>query len=212
MTTAVPNYDLKFYELLMGNLSIEDFEDFVYSDTNLEKQLREGIYLQLISFDFKDKFAKEKLINLIKTKIIQDGKFETWKLKTILNDFLNQPERIDINLDKLYNLYCGKYEENKARKYEYKFLGNLGLNYLFWANESYLQTNYGDNWRTEYNIQKTEFDFYHKQLQNFATEILSAIESKEIEILDDGTYRISTELKHKLETDKIYELKHPNKK
>ncbi|WP_162794019.1 hypothetical protein [Runella rosea] len=206
------NNKIEFYKFLNGDKSVEDLENFIYSQPDLEQQLGSETYFNLIELNFKDKYNIAKLPDLIKTRIIEEGQFETWKLKRILNDFLTQPEKTDLNLDKIYHLYCGVYQENGERRYEYKFLGNLGLNYLHWTGEGYLKTFYGDNWKAEYEKCSTEFEFYHKQLKNFATEILSAIDSKEIEILNDGTYRISNDLKNKLETDEIYKLIHPNEK
>lgn len=212
MTTVSDNNKLEFYKFLNGDKSVEDLENFIYSQPDLEQQLDSETYLNLIELNFKDKYDKAKLPELIITRIIEEGQFETWKLKRILNDFLTQPEKIDLNLDKIYHLYYGVYQDNGKRKYEYKFLGNLGLNYLHWTDEGYLKTFYGDNWEAAYEKCSTEFKFYHEQLKDFATEILLAIDSKEIEVLNDGTYRISGDLKNKLETDDIYKIKRPNEK
>ena len=54
-------------------------------------------------------------------------------------------------------------------------------------------------------------EFYQVQLKPFAEEILNALNDDNIQILNDGTYIIKEELKSKLETDNIYELKHPIK-
>lgn len=212
MKTVSDKNKIEFYKFLNGDKSVEDLENFIYSQPDLEQQLDSETYLNLIKLNFKDKYDKAKLQDLIKNRIIEEGQFETWKLKRILNDFLTQSEKTDFNLYKIYHLYCGVYQDNGKRKYEYKFLGNLGLNNLHWADEGYLKALYGDNWKAEYEKCSTEFEFYHKQLKNFAIDILSAIESKGIEILNDGTYRISSDLKSKLETQEIYRLKHPNEK
>jgi hypothetical protein len=212
MTTVSEKNNTEFYKFLYGEKSIEELEKFIYTQQNLEQQLGSETYLSLIELNFKDKYEKEKLIDIVRNKIIDEGQFETWKLKRILNDFLTQPEKMDLNLDKIYHLFCGIYQDNGQRKYEYKFLGNLGLNYLYWTEEGYLKTHYGDNWKTEYEKCKSEFVFYHEQLKNIASEILLAIDINEIEILNDGTYRISHDLKNKLETDEIYKLKHKNEK
>ena len=53
----------------------------------------------------------------------------------------------------------------------------------------------GDNWKIEYGKCSTEFEFYHEQLKGFAAEIISAIDNKEIEIFNDGTYTITDDLK-----------------
>ncbi len=212
MMTVSENNKTKFYKFLNGDSSIEDLENFIYLQTDLEQQLDSETYLNLIEMNFKDKYVKAKLQEFIRNKIIEEGKFVTWKLKNILNDFLAQPEKTDLNLDKIYHLYCGVYQENGPRKYEFKFLGNLGLNYLHWTDEGYLKTHYGDNWKTEYEKCKSEFGFYHEQLKDFATEILFAIDNKEIEIFNEGTYRITKDLKNKLEISEIYKLKHLEKK
>jgi len=212
MKTVSDNNKIEFYKFLNGEKSIEELENFIYSQPDLEQQLGNEIYLNLVELNFKDKYDGAKLLDIIKNRIIEEGNFETWKLKRILNDFLNEPEKTDINLDKIYHLYCGVYKENGQRKYEFKFLGNLGLNYLHWTDKSYLKTNYGENWKAEYEKCSTEFEFYHEQLKDFAKEILFAINSKKIEIFDDGTYIISTDLKSRLETEEIYKLKHPNEK
>jgi hypothetical protein len=201
-----------FYKLLTLEKSIDDFERFIYTQKDIENQLGKDTFFNLIKLNFKDKYEQAKLVELIKSKIIEEGQFETWKLKTILNDFLSQPKKTDLNLDKIYHLYCGVYQENGARKYEYKFLKNLRLNYLYWANEGYLKTHYGNIWESEYTKYQNEFIFYHEQLKKFATEILLAIDNKDIEILNNGTYKISDDLKSQPESEKIYILMHPNKK
>jgi hypothetical protein len=75
-----------------------------------------------------------------------------------------------------------------------------------------MKANYGDNWKQEYERSFNDFEFYLEQLKPFAKEILSALNTDQIVILNDGTYTISDDLKSKLETDEIYKLKHPNEK
>ncbi|MBL7787636.1 MAG: hypothetical protein JNM36_17145 [Chitinophagales bacterium] len=184
--------------------------NFIYSQSDLEQQIGEETYLTLISLNVKDKYAGTIMSGLIQDKIIEAGAFETWKLKKVLTDFLTQPEKLDIHLDKIYQLYCGIYQGDEPRKYEYTFLGNLALNFLYWTEKGYLETFYGDNWKSKYEEVTTKFEFYHKQLKGFATQILLAIDNKEIEILNDGTYTITDELKRKLEPTTYYVLKEPN--
>ena len=211
MKTLTDKNKIEFYKFLEREKSVEELENFIYSQTDIEKQLDKEIYLNLIEINFKDEYDKAKLLDLIMTKIIKQGEFETWKLKRVLKHFLSQPEKIDLNLEKIYDLYCGIYHENGKILYEYKFLGNLALNYLYWVEEGYLKTHFGENWKSEYAKCQNEFKFYYDQLKDFAIEIVFAIENKQIEILDNGTYKISDELKNKIESDKIYNLKHPNK-
>ena len=187
-------------------------ENFIYKHSDLEHELDRDTYLELISLDFNDKCVIATLPDFIKRKIIDEGQFETWKLRNVLNALLTDPKNLHIHLDKLYHLYCGIYHDTGERRYEFKFLGNLGLNYLYWVDEGYMKANYGDKWKQEYERSFNDFEFYHEQLKPFAKEILSALDTKQIIILNDGTYKISDELKTKSETEKIYKLKHPDKK
>lgn len=212
MTKLSDENKIEFYKFLNGSISVPDLEEFIYNHPELEQQLDKGIYLELISLDFKDKYVIATLADYIKKKIIEEGQFETWKLRNVLNDFLTDPNNLHIYLDKLYHLYCGVYQDNGQRRYEFKFLTNLGLNYLYWVDEGYMKANYGNNWKQEYERSFKDFAFYHEQLKPFAKEILSALDTKQIVVLNDGTYTISDELKSKLETDQIYKLKHPDEK
>jgi len=199
---------IEFFKFINGDNTISDLEKFIFSRIELEHQIDSETYLTLISLNFEENFDYAKLLTLVKNKIIEAGEFESWKLKKILTEFLIQPHKIDVNLDKIYHLYYGIYQENTERKYEFKFLGNLALNYLFWAEEGYLKTHYGHNWKSEYKKCAMNFDFYFEQLKDFASEILIALDKKEIEILNDGNYKITDDLKKRLETDEIYTLKH----
>lgn len=209
MKTVSDYNKIEFYKFLNGDTSVEELENFIYTDPDLEKQLGSETYLNLIELNFKDKYDRQKLLNLIKNDIIDEGQFEAWKLKIILNSFLSDIDNIHKYLNKLYRLYFGIYHVNGQRRYEYKFLSNLALNYLYWVDEGYMRANFGDNWESEYSNCFSHFEYYHKQLKPFANEILTALNDNKIQILNDGTYLITEDLKVKLETETIYTLKHP---
>lgn len=200
---------IEFFKFLNGDISISDFENFIYNTTDLEQQLDENIYFELISNDFKDKNVITRLSNLIKKEIIEEGQFETWKLRQVLKALINDSQNLPFYLDKLYHAYCGIYQDKEKRKYQLKFLANLGLNYLYWIDEAYMKVNYKDRWKQEYDKSLQNLEFYHQQLKPFAEEVLSALDNMDIVILNDGNYQIKDELKSKLETDKIYTLEHP---
>ena len=212
MTRLSDENKKEFYKFLNGETTVSELENFIYKHSDLEQELDRDTYLELISLDFNDKYVIARLTDFIKRKIIEEGHFETWRLRNILNAFLTDANNIQIHLDKLYHLYCGVYLDTGERRYEFKFLSNLGLNYLYWVDEGYMKANYGNNWKQEYERTFNNFEFYHEQLKPFAKEILLALNANKIIISNDGTYKISDDLKEKLETDKIYELKHPDKK
>jgi hypothetical protein len=211
MRTISDDNKTQFYKYLSADNSISDLENFIYKQSDLEQQLGNETYFDLINFNFKDKNTN-RLKDFLFGHIIDEGQFETWKLKTLLIDFLADSTKIDIYLDKFYHLYCGVYQDSGQRKYAFKFLGNLGLSYFWWLEEGYLKITFGDNWKREHDKSIEDFEFYHKQFQPFATEILSALEDGRIQIFSKGTYSITDDLKNKLETDEIFKLEHPNEK
>jgi len=87
----------------------------------LEQELDRDTYFELISLDFKDKYVTATLPDLIKRTIVDEGEFETWKLREVLGSFLADPKNLHHHLDKLYHLYCGVYHGVGERKYEFKF-------------------------------------------------------------------------------------------
>lgn len=212
MTKLSDENKIEFYKFLNADIPVSELEKFIHRHSDLEQELDKETYLELISLDFKDKHVIATLPDFIKKNIIEQGQFETWKLRNVLNTFLTDPKNLHIHLNELYRLYCGIYQGDNQRKYEFKFLGNLGLNYLYWVDEGYMRANYGDNWKHEYERSFNDFAFYHEQLKPFAKEILSALDTMQIRILNNGTYTISDSLKSKLETDQIYKLKHPDEK
>ena len=152
-----------FYKYLNSDIDIIEFEQFVYQQKELEFKLAENVYFDLISFDFNEKYANENLRKLLLKQIVDEGSFETWKLKTVLQNFINQPNRTHENLNSLYELYCGSLKDDGQRKFEFKFLANLGLNVLYWIDEGYMKFSYGDNWMEDYKKAVIEVKFYHGQ-------------------------------------------------
>jgi hypothetical protein len=119
----------------------------------------------------------------------------------LLANFITDVKNAPKYLDKIYNLFLGQYQENGNRIYEYRFLGDLGLNYFYWLEESYLKANYGEKWKDEYEklIQNKEVESEHKKLKPTAELILKSLKNNQIEINDNGTYKITENLKERLE-------------
>lgn len=199
---------IEFYKFLNRELTLSDFEEFVYSENSLEQELDNDFYLELIGFNFKDKNAREQLEDLIFDRFLTEAEFETWRLQRLLNKFIETEVDIDKKLDNFYSMYCSTYDRQGEFVNGYRFLGHLGLNYFHWMDEGYLKTNYGSRWKEELEKTYEDFEYYHSQLKPIATKILRALEIKEIEIKKFGEYLISDDLKFDLESDKIFKLKH----
>ncbi len=198
---------VKFYQFLVGKIGIAEFEKWIYSNSSLEIEIGENSYMDLISFDFKDKSANE-ILKVFISEIVQIGDFEKWKITNKLREFIDSPERTKDLLNDLYLLFSGLPNDNSNEPKGYKFLQNLGLNYLHWMDEDYLKTCHGDKWTDYYEKYEKEIPLYYKQLVPIARLILSAFQKAEIEIINKGQYVISDSLKEQLESDKVFELRH----
>lgn len=202
---------IKYFQFLNGQIPATELEQEIYSSAELEKALDNRTYIELISLDFQNNSDIEKLKTLLRTNVIEEGEFQTWKVRQILTSFLEDPINLNIYLNSLYHLYCGEYNDSGKRKYEFRFLSNLALNTLFWMDEAYMKANYSDNWENEYRKAFEDFKFYHKQLSPFAEEIIRALDKNQIVIFNDGTYEIKDELRKKLEGNQVYVLEHPDR-
>ena len=68
-----------FFNVMSKRMSIEVFEQWVYTDQELEQTLSADSYLELISLNFKKSGVRYELFNLLQ-KFVGAGEYETWKL------------------------------------------------------------------------------------------------------------------------------------
>jgi hypothetical protein len=202
------NNRIIFYRFLNGEYLLNDFEEFIYSNDDLESEIGGDVYLELVGFNTKDKNYQNRLMEFIFESIISIGEFLTWRIREMLIDFIEYPEKVKELLDKFYEWTYGLYNSEGKIVDGFKFLQNLGMNNFYWMDEGYLRMSYGDNWQIEYKRYKDDFEFYHKQLKPIAINILEAIDKERINIKGQGDYEITNLLKAELESDQIFELKH----
>ncbi len=107
----------KFYDVLKHRIDLASFESWLYQN-DLETELPEGKYIDLISLNYKDKYAHNELENLIKD-LVDFGKFEIHKLKEILESIIRKDNNCAESIELTYEFYCSGYN----------FLRRLGLSY-----------------------------------------------------------------------------------
>jgi hypothetical protein len=118
---------IQFFKVYNDEISVADFEKWLYKQKELEALLDNETYIELISLNFKDRHIKHEMSKVIDPRL-DFGKFEDRKLKKILNDLLNRTVDFTKSLIDTYDLYCSGY----------KFLDNLGLRYgLTFATDFY---------------------------------------------------------------------------
>lgn len=108
----------KFYLFLIGEMTILEFEKWVYDSKDLENELDEITYYDFISFGFKKSGAIYELEHLIR-KHINISEYETWKLKKILLNVFERKNNYYDSILQFYDLYCKGYN----------FLDNLGIGF-----------------------------------------------------------------------------------
>lgn len=116
---ASKTYRAEFYDTIFGNVNLEEFEHWIYSDKETESIFSEDEYLDLISFNYKKNGAKYDLKNLLTNKYIGLGEYESWKLLNLLYAAKDRDENLPDILRQFYDLYCRGYD----------FLNDLGLGY-----------------------------------------------------------------------------------
>lgn len=113
------NLEEKIYQLHEDLFSIQEFEQWIYEHTSqLEKEIGETYALQLISFNYQHKYAKQEFFITFEEHI-DLGKFATWRLKAQLQSIIDKDEYYADNLVHFYNLRCKGYQ----------FLEELGIRY-----------------------------------------------------------------------------------
>lgn len=118
MTTLPPHIKDLFFKTLSGDISIEDFEQWLYQSKELEQLLIADDHFELISYNFKQAGAKYGLASLLK-KHIDIGAYEKWKLKKLLDKVEQKQGDYPRAITEFYDLYFRGYA----------FLDKLALNY-----------------------------------------------------------------------------------
>lgn len=106
------------FKLKNRELTLSEFEQWVYSENSLEKLIPADDYLELISLGYKtpsDLYEAEKIL----FNLVDEGKYYEWSLRRILEKIINKSNDSAIYIEECYNLYCEGYN----------FLNDLGLGY-----------------------------------------------------------------------------------
>lgn len=106
------------FKFLHREMPLEEFEQWVYATKDLEEIFSKEDYGELLSVDYSKNSNRYDVIKLV-TGYINEGEYETWKLKKLLNAVINNNGDLQQVFVDFYDLYCDGY----------RFLDNLGLGY-----------------------------------------------------------------------------------
>jgi len=110
--------ELEFYKALKQKITLLDFEQWVYKTDELEHELPDDVYIDLISLNFKGKFAHDELAEII-SSFVKYGEFEIKRLEKYLISIISRDSNCAESIEMTYDLYCDGYV----------FLRRLGLVY-----------------------------------------------------------------------------------
>ena len=89
----------RILNFLISKETINDFESWVYNDSELESRIGSELFFELVGINYKDKFVLDNLTRIILGNYISHTDFEKFKYESILQDsgwYKNR--QIEINL------------------------------------------------------------------------------------------------------------------
>jgi hypothetical protein len=170
MTTLPQDIKERFYKTIKGDISLDDFEKWLYADMEIEKHLNADDYLDLISLNFKKSGAKYELWKLLK-KHIYLGDFEKYKILGLLYEAKQKNKRLPYLLMEFYDLYCRGYS----------FLRDLGLGYGLAVVVPPAKNLSAESWNELTNEQQTKLlDSFSPELEDCIEQVIYWLETKKI--------------------------------
>jgi hypothetical protein len=121
-----------FFETMLGDKPVTEFEQWVYSEESLERILSLEDYHELISYGYKGEPVIRYGLYRMLEKMIDLAAFEKYRLLRMMRRALLRDERFPYILREIYDLYCRGYS----------FLDNIGLVYGL----SIEAPQYADSW------------------------------------------------------------------
>ena len=154
-------YEIKerFYKVIKGDITLVDFEQWLYSDKELETCLDSEDYINLISLDFKKSSTKHDLYNFLK-KHTDIGEFEAYKMLELLKEAQQKNDKLPYLLMEFYDLYCSGYD----------FLQDIGLGMGLDIRVPNIKNSTADTW------EELTIEQQNKLLNSFSPELEKCIE------------------------------------
>ncbi|MCB9043279.1 MAG: hypothetical protein H6554_05895 [Chitinophagales bacterium] len=191
---------IPFFEPYSNEISIADFEEWLYSKNELEQFLDYDTYIKLVSLNFKDRNVKYEMGKII-NPFLDLGKFEERKLRKVLTDIINRTDDFAKSLIETYNLYC----------MGYCFFDQLGFGYGLMFSEDFWEYSDWENLAPEQ--KKNRVDQIFENVKQEAELILKWLDEGKIvltgEADDLGHYGYidnRSDTSRKPSTDEIIEI------
>ena len=188
---------VKFYEFLNGDINKVQLENWVYETKELEKELPEDHYIDLISFAFKTGDLKTYISKLVDL-FFDWQEYEAWRTIKLLRNIVNDEIEIVLATRMLRQLYL---EQEEKIKWPLISI-NLGIGFESVLDNCPIESEYG-NWNKEALKKQLEpINWYKEEIKNTAIKELAEITNKELKSIDMGQI-VSNKHLHQLFWEKL---------
>lgn len=144
MLALPPPVKERFYRTIAGEVPLAEFEQWLYTNEEIERLLPADDYLNLLTLNYHKNGAKYELNKLLRQHI-DLGNFETYKLLQLLEEASLKTPRLPFILMEFYRLYCRGYA----------FLQDLGLGYGLAVDSPWVENTTADTWDELTSAQQT---------------------------------------------------------
>ena len=168
-----------FWRFIANECDVKEFEASVYSMSEIENQISEEDYLNLIYIDYNLSSAAYESKKIIR-KYVDTSEYYRWYLKKLLHKIIVRAPEVHYDIEECYELYC----------MGLGFLDNLGLGYglaIVCPPEYYS----ADNWEKLMDAEKSKLiNSMYPEISREAQRVVDWLERKEVVVsessCDDG--------------------------
>ncbi|EKR62284.1 hypothetical protein LEP1GSC036_1605 [Leptospira weilii str. 2006001853] len=96
------------FSFIVGNLSLQEFEAFLYGSKEIENAFKYDDYIELLSLNFNKNSNRYEAFKIIE-KNVDMSEYEVWRLNKIFNSIINKEKNYPQLIASLYDLYCKGY-------------------------------------------------------------------------------------------------------
>ncbi len=100
--------EAKYFDLIDKNISLKEFENWVYKSDFLEKELGYELYIKLISLNYENNICNHDIEEMLKEKV-DYGKYQINKIIKLLDSVIEKNGLESNSFKVFYELYCDGY-------------------------------------------------------------------------------------------------------
>ena len=159
--------EIFLFGFLIGSITIDQFENWIYQTESLESEIPRQAYLELLDLHYADRHADLEIKRIL-LSFVDLGRFEDWKLRGILRSIVEKDTIAIQSIDNCYDLYCSGYY----------FLEIIALGFALHLRTLNYETS---DWRLipAETVENTLNSFYPR-VRNEAIRILALLDDKKI--------------------------------